>query len=96
MEDERMEETSKLVLKDKCQSLGRKQKLDLWVPQATADERTGQDLKLLLKAAGGTAINHGVCRKKSPGVRGTVAQQRVVSDQYVCELREQKEKSLEK
>ena len=71
VEDESME-TSEFVLKVECRSSSRKENLDLWLPQATMDERTVQHLKLLLEASGNTPMNHSVCRGKSPGVKATM------------------------
>lgn len=72
MEDESMEETLEFVLKEECRSSSRKENLDLWLPQATMDERTVQHLKFLLEASGNTPMNHSVCRGKSPGVKATM------------------------
>lgn len=62
----------RVCLKDECRSSIRKEKLDLWLSQATMDERTVQHLMLLLEAAGNTPMNHSACRGKSPGVKATM------------------------
>lgn len=75
---------------------GKKARAESVVASDTADEGTVQHLKILLETAGSTAISHRVCMGKSPGVRVTMTNQKVTSDQYVCEIGKQRKKRLEK